>query len=325
MPCVGIAETNKLQQEYPHWNLQNKHQYEIILKLNKFIKQNKNRGYGAVFDWDGTLFCEKIPYKINGKKNTSYGEIAWVVWEIHHLGRPGYKHVLPMFHTKDGQWKNNALHHLKFIAGKTNVPSSEYLLISQFSAMQANMTPQELNFTVTDFLHQYQPKDYAFLPMLDVMQRLIDTGFNVWIVSGSNAYYLLNLIKNIEQNIEYQPNKNYHFAAINIIGNQSKLMPNGKFSVVYDDTFVKNKQHKLYIVDGYGKLLAIKNYINTRIKKPVIFYAGNSSGDFYGMRYVLQQPKTIAIAVNPIGTLNILLKKYPQKILVVNCHKKTRC
>ncbi|MCP4688132.1 MAG: hypothetical protein GY859_08785, partial [Desulfobacterales bacterium] len=103
-----------------------------------------------------------------------------------------------------------------------------------------------------------------------------------------------------------------------IAGNCAKLSPGDRFTMVYDDRFVRvnSAGHPYFlernIIDGAGKAVAIRNYILPRAQKPVVFYAGNSGGDYESVQYVLKQEglKTLVVAVNPGGTLNDLVAKY---------------
>lgn len=175
----------------------------------------------------------------------------------------------------------------------------------------AGMTPQELETAVNKFLKHYNPEKYAFLPMLDVLQKMSDEGFDVWIVTGSNQYFVGNMLKYIQNNIDYTPGKKYDFSKIlaptkesemHIAGNGLKLMKNNRFSVVYDNRYTQNPENKLYIVDHEGKEIVVKNLEKWENSK-ALFVAGNSDGDLNDSQFIINRDKNaFGIEVNPSPT-----------------------
>lgn len=310
--------------DYPHWNFDNKSTYNKLVKINTFIEKNKNKGYIATFDWDGTLYNENIPVKeLNNAKYA--GQPAWYMWMAFNKSKFSFP-VFPMFNTKDGEFKSNVITHNQYLEGHTNIEIEGYSKFISTAIFTAYMTPENVTEGIMEFLKEYKPEKYAFLPMLDVLQKFVNSGYNVWIITGSNQYFVASEIKYIEDNINYTKNNKYNFristAPYNtkighIAGNGLKLLKNNKFSVVYDDRYVKNPDEKLYIVDGSGKLIAVKNLEKTERSK-VVFAAGNSGGDYYIILYVAEQPDTLSIAVEPRGSLPKLVKKYSDKIVQLN-------
>ena len=234
--------------------------------------------------------------------------------------------VFPMFDTKDHNFKSNVITFNKYLEGRTNVEVEGYSKFISTSLFTAGMTPDTVTQGVMKFLDEYKPEKYAFLPMLDVLQKMVNSGFNVWIVTGSNPYLVAPEIKYIEKNIDYTKNKKYNFklssAPYNaetghIAGNGLKLLKNNTFSVVYNDQYVKNPKDELYIVDTIGKLIVVKN-LEKKYNTKVIFSAGNSGGDYYDIQYVAEQPDTLSIAVEARGDLTKLVTDYPDKIVQLN-------
>ena len=313
-----------LQADYPHWNFNNWETYKKLVKLNTFIEENKDKGYLAVFDWDGTLYNENIPVKeMNDEKFA--GQPAWYIWSAYNAGKFSFS-VFPMFKTKDGDFVNNVVNEDKYLEGRTNIHPDGYSKFTRTSIFTAGMTPENMAEAVMEFLKVYQPEKYAFMPMLDVLQKMVNSGFKVWIITGSNQYFVAVMLGYIEQNMYYGKDKKYDFNICkvpfesetgHIAGNGLKMMDNNEFSVVYDNRYVTNPDGKLYIVDEYGKEVVVKN-LEKKEKTEAKFVAGNSGGDFYDTRYVVDKPGTLAIAVEARGDLTELVSDYPEKIIPLN-------
>ena len=326
--CSGINSSSKLikplKADYPHWNFENLSTYKKLEKINTFIEANKGKNNIAVFDWDGTLYNENIPVK--EMDNVKYaGQPAWYFWMARNASKFSFP-VFPMFNTKDGEFINNVIEFNNYLEGKSDVTASGYNKFTLTALFTAGMTPMSVMNGTEEYLKYYRPEKYAFLPMLDVMQKMVNSGYNVWIITGSNPYFVAAQIKYIEDYMNYRNEEKYDFnictAPYNpendhIAGNTLKLLKNNRFSVIYDDRFVQNRGHKHYIVDGEGKLIVVKN-LEKKYNSEVIFAAGNSGGDFYDVRYVVEKPYAMAIAVEPRGDLVNLVKDYPQKIVELN-------
>jgi phosphoserine phosphatase len=211
-----------------------------------------------------------------------------------------------------------------YLEGKTNVALSDYSKFSQIATFEVGMTPQEMHEGVQDYLSEYPTEDYAYLKMLDILQQLVDNGFELWIITGSNPYFIASLLNDIDETLGYEllaascvPD-DPDLEQCQIAGNAAKQSPDGRFTIVYDDRFVRlsGRNNPFFlernIVDGEGKEIAIRNYIEEKRDKPVVFYAGNSGGDYEAIEYVLDQEEldTLAVAVNPKGTLTDLVVKY---------------
>ena len=310
------------QNDYPHWNFQNKNSYKKLVKIDHFINQHKNQGNIALFDWDGTLYSETIPSKNYQPGNLRSGQSLWHIWAALHLQNIN---AFPQFNITNK--RQAIIAHDNYLEGKTNITIDGYNKYSQIATFEAGMTPEEMATGIQHYLSTYPVSQYMYYPSMDILQHLIDSGFQVWIVTGSNPYFVSVLLKNIERHIDYTKNKKYHFhiasASFNpntdhIIGNHAVLTLNGKFSNVYDNRYVKNKQNKRFIIDGQGKAVAIHSYIKKQSHRPIVFYAGNSGGDVAAMQYVLKHKKqAICIAINPRGTLTTLIKQHQQRIITL--------
>jgi phosphoserine phosphatase len=313
--------------DYPHWDFENKTTYQKLVKLNNFIENNKNKKLLAIFDWDGTLYNENIPVKeMNG---TQYaGQPAYYIWAAANNNLFDFK-LFPLFWTNDGLFNKNVITKNNFLEGHSNRNADEYSKFTQTPLFTAGMSRRELEKTVYSYIKDYPPKKYAFLPMLDVLQKMTDEGFNVWIVTGSNQYFVGCILKYIQNNIEYRPGEKYNFSKIlepteksemHIAGNSMKLMTNNRFSAVYDNRYTQNTDNKLYIVDKKGKEIAVKNiekWENTR----AIFVAGNSDGDLWNSKFILNRNTgAFGIGVNPLENSKLMnfYNKHKQQTIILN-------
>ncbi len=317
-PPATAVECNN----YPHWDCND----PALAGIDEFIQTHKNKGYVAATDWDGTLYSETITVKQGDfhAGTTRSGQSLWHLWGAEN----GY---FPAFNTVDGEQVGNIVRHDDYLEGKTNASLSGYSKFSQIAAFEMGMTPQQVHAGVQSYLEEYPSEDYAYLKMLDIIQQLANNGFEVWIITGSNPYFIATLIDDLDQTLGYEllaPGCDANepdLEQCHIAGNAAKQSPGGTFTVVYDDRFVRLSDPsdsfflERNIIDGAGKAVAIRNYIETQSGQPVVFYAGNSGGDYETIQYILNQEdvETLAIAINPRGTLQDLVAIYePQGQLI---------
>ncbi len=307
--------------DYPHWTAKYGQTCPNtqLQQLDNFITQNANKGYVAAFDWDGTLYGEQVVLKgpefLKGMKFA--GQPAWLIWSATHLVSPASPYF-PSYRYDPNAMVNQVL----YLEGKTNAALGDYSKFSQEGNFIAGMTPQQVTASVNRYLQTYRVDQAVFLPMMDILQRLHNQGFKLWIVTGSNPYYVAPVLREIES--EY----GYHFGILPsanngefschmpypgcIAGNAPKLLGvPGTFSTIYDNKFTAEPGHLAYHyarypVDQAGKALAIQNFIQRVESKPVILYAGNSGGDYQAALYVLKRHESdtkqypgMVIAVHP--------------------------
>jgi phosphoglycolate phosphatase-like HAD superfamily hydrolase len=290
-----------------------------LQRIDTFIQTYQGQGYVVATDWDGTLYSETIHIREGDIHSGTPrgGQSIWHLWGA----QRGY---FPAFNTEDGDWVENAVERDDYLEGKTNAALGEYGKFSQIAAFEAGMTPQEMHEGVQAYLEDYPTEDYAYLKMLDVLQQFKDHGFQLWIVTGSNPYFVVTLVNDLDRTLGYDllaqgcDPGDPDLERCQIVGNGAKQSPDGRFTMVYDDRFVTlddaNTSYLLerHIIDGAGKAAAIRNYIETQARGPVVFYAGNSGGDYEAVEYVLDQDDvdTLVVAVNPRGTLQDLVAVY---------------
>lgn len=320
-----FAGESSLCQWYPHWNCHDPAQVQVLTQIETFITKHSinNKGVGiAAFDWDGTLYDEHIPNPNVSGDNRS-GQSIWHIWGANHLNQ--FPYLFPSFKTNTlAEQANDILRKDAYLEGRTFQPinpsetdpllPSGYDKFSQIATFESGMTLQQMRNGLQGYLANVTPKQYAFTRLLDIMQRMQDKGFVIWIVSGSNPYYLANLFSvqnGLNNKLGYHLlpgcmdtinavtfEKNCHIA-----GNAAKIKKSQsvfEFTNVYDDRFVKNAIRPMdrEIVDRYGKQLFLQQ-LSKKLNLPVVFYAGNSDGDTFAMTYTLSRSDTMGIFVQP--------------------------
>ncbi len=308
--------------QYPNWDCAD----PTLRRIDSFIQTDQGQCYVVATDWDGTLYSETIHIRAGDIHSGTPrgGQSIWHLWGA----QRGY---FPAFNTADGDWIENTIERDDYLEGKTNAEAGEYSKFSQIAAFEAGMTPQEMHEGVQAYLEDYPSEEYAYLNMLDVLQQFKNHGFQLWIITGSNPYFVASLVNDLDQTLGYDllaegcDPGDPDLALCRIVGNGAKQSPDGRFTMVYDDRFVTlddaNTSFLLerHIVDGAGKAVAIRHYIETQAHNSVVFYAGNSGGDYEAVEYVLDQDglDTLVVAVNARGTLQDLVAVYgPQGNIV---------
>lgn len=328
MALAGTAFADLNCANYPHWpacSTAGSPTQAYLKKINRLIEKHKNKGDVVLFDWDGTSYDENMPVKPVDASDTLdvgktfSGEANFHIWGVKEGKFPSLNTGNPM----DGVQK------IDYFQGKTNIPMTGYNAFSQEATVEAGLTPEKVSSDIAQWLQSYPASANAYKATLDIMQQFKDNGFQVWVITGSNPYFVMNEMNAIDQ-LSYTDDKNYNLLpagcdvsnpnlpACQIIGNSAKLKANGRFSAIYNDVFVKRPNNspdynymERYYIDGPGKAVAIRNYLVPKTHKPILFYAGNSGGDYESIVYVLSHnPKALSMAVNPRGSLLDLTDEY---------------
>ena len=357
------VDTGRLQADYPHWNLTNPNTTVKLAMIDDFISTYKGNDYLAGFDWDGTLYCEKItmnelpPTAPGG--NIYGGQSGFYLWGACNKDKFTTFKIFPTFDTSDDQFKNDVIQKVQTVEGKLNdgmqntsvppvMPTAPFPAynadgISKFSLettmMLVGMTPDQLATAEKEYFKNYNPAQYAFLPMFDVLQKMCDSDFNVWIITGSSPYFVTNMLDYLDDNVIYKDGKTYDFSRIiispdgkydpaqsHLAGNGTKLTKEGTFSTVYDSRNLNNpylvNNNLLFITDKQGKYVVINNIESNKSTK-CAFIASNTDGDLYDTSYCLQgsqlTPNTFAICVAPPTTSQIYsyLQKFPNNSTIL--------
>lgn len=345
----GFAnKTESYCRYYPHWSDCKSNQ--ALKQIEVFIQRYKGleKRYAVAFDWDGTLYDERIPV-VSGKQ-TQYrsGQSVWHQWAAQQLLRADKRNdfLFPSFRQIDRAgkvdyvaWSHAIREYDDFLEGSfkteandnenqldfVKVPADAYDKFMQIVTFEAGMTPLEMMHGVHRYLANYPSKRYAIYKTLDVMARLQQAGFQVLVITGSNPYFIAQVLTDKQNGIAslgYKPlfpscqrfmwhmnqNKrstaNDFFAACPILGNAAVWRGGAtRFARQYDDrNFVEVNQPIRLIVDGYGKFIAAKHWV-TNSHRPIVLYAGNSDGDMSLMRRVLNN-----IFKVPHGTFGVFVQ-----------------
>jgi phosphoserine phosphatase len=248
------AQTDPL----PSWN-EGAPKKAIIDFVNRVTREG-NMGYVhpdariAVFDNDGTLWCEQ-PF---------YFQMAFAFDRI--------KEMAP----KHPEWKTKEPFK-SLLRGdvKTAATAGEKGLLEVVAATHSGMSTEQFEDTVKDWLatakhprfhHRYT--DLIYQPMLEVMQYLRANGFKTFIVSGGGIDFMRPWTEQI-----------YGIPPEQVVGSSGVT----KFEIGKNGKPVLMKEAKVeFIDDGPGKPVGIHRFIGRR---PIIAF-GNSDGDLQMLQYV---------------------------------------
>ena len=223
----------------------------------------------AVFDFDGTLFCETDP---------NYFDYTLLEYRV--LKDPNYK-------SKASEFERKVANQIKEQneTGKSfdNLPTDHGKAVA--SAF-AGMTIKEFNDYIQEFKRQTMPSytgmlrgDGFYLPMLQIIRYLQANFFTVYIVSGTDRLIVRGICDNNVLNI---PNRQ-------IIGSDEKIISNGQ----------GNTDGLKYTFKANDKLILGGEFITKNLKmnkvsvimqeigqQPVLSF-GNSTGDSSMAEYVI--------------------------------------
>ena len=235
----------------------------------------------AVFDFDGTLFCETDPNYFD-----------YMLLEYRVLEDPNYKSKASIFERK--------VANMIKVQNKTgrnfeNLPQDHGKAVA--SAF-AGMTLKEFNAYIQEFKLQSMPSykgmlrgDGFYLPMLQVVEYLQANDFTVFIVSGTDRFIVRGIF---DGNILNIPNRQ-------IIGSDEKILASNQ----------GNKDGLNYLYNDEDELILGGEFIIKNLKmnkvsvimreigqQPVLSF-GNSSGDSSMANYVISK--------NPYPSLAFML------------------
>jgi phosphoglycolate phosphatase-like HAD superfamily hydrolase len=206
----------------------------------------------AVFDNDGTLWCEQ----------PMYVQLAFALDRIKAMApqHPEWKEREPFKAVIDGDMKALAESGVKGML--------EITLVSH-----SGMTTGEFDRLVKEWLatarHPRFDKPYTDLvyqPMLELLAYLRGKGFKTYIVTGGGIEFVRAFCE-----------KSYGVPPEQVVGSYGELKLEMK-----DDKPVMMKEPKLaFLDDGPGKAIGIENFIGRR---PIMAF-GNSDGDIQMLQY----------------------------------------
>jgi len=206
----------------------------------------------AVFDNDGTLWCEQ-PY---------YIQLGFMLDRVKTLApqHPEWKTKEPFKSILDGDLKGIA-------------KGGEMGIVELGMATHAGMTTDQFNTIVSDwFAAAKHPKtgklytEMTYLPMRELLDYLRTNGFATYIVSGGGVEFMRPVTEKL-----------YGIPPQQVVGSTIAT----QYAIVGDVPVLKRLPKVDFVDDGPGKPVGINKFIG---RKP-IFVAGNSDGDYEMMRW----------------------------------------
>lgn len=251
----------------------------VTNKSNKDFIPEKDRI--AVFDFDGTLFCETDPNYFD-----------YMLLEYRVLKDPKYKSKASVFERKVANMIKEQDETGKNFA---NLPIDHGKAVA--SAF-AGMTLKEFNSYIQEFKKQAMPGykgmlrgEGFYLPMIQVVEYLQANNFTVYIVSGTDRFIVRGII---DGNVLDIPNRQIIGSDEKIIASQQGSKDGLEYLFKADDDLILAGE---FIVKNLkmNKVSIIAKEIG---QKPVLSF-GNSSGDSSMAQYVVSK--------NPYRSLAFML------------------
>jgi phosphoglycolate phosphatase-like HAD superfamily hydrolase len=206
----------------------------------------------AVFDNDGTLWCEQ----------PMYFQLAFAIDEV--------KKMAP----QHPEW-NDKEPFRSILAGdlKAALAGGEKAILAIVAATHSGMTTTEFDQSVRDWLRTAhhprfkQPYNMCiYQPMVEVLHYLRDNGFKTFIVSGGGVEFM-----------RVWADQAYGIPPEQVIGSSGKL----KYELRDGKPVILKLPEVNFIDDKAGKPVGIEEYIG---RQPIIAF-GNSDGDFEMLEY----------------------------------------
>ena len=254
---VGCAKT--AHDPLPNWN-EGPSKKAIISFVEKVTKEGSPDYVApgeriAVFDNDGTLWCEQ----------PMYFQLAFAIDRLRALA------------PQHPEWQNNETFKA-VLAGDMRALGNEKAIIEVLAVSHAGMTTDDYNATVKEWLKTAKhPKfdrlygDLIYQPMLEVLAYLRANGFKTFIVSGGGVEFMRNFAE-----------KSYGIPSDQVVGSFAAV----KFEMIGGKPTLIKEAKIEFIDDGPGKPVGINHFIGRR---PVMAF-GNSDGDLQMLQYTTGGP-----------------------------------
>ncbi len=305
MPRSEIAKisVNQKGTNFNYWN-RDSESWKALTGYVKDVTDSKSRNFipkedrVAVFDFDGTLFCETTPSYIEWmlfldralddpsytptEEDRAYAEI--VKGLIYHVGTPN---------SIEGTGLENSPHRME-AAAPESVPKDldRGQAVSQ-NAVFAGMTLAEYDAYVKKFMEtpaegmkNLKRGDSFYLPMVEVISYLRSNDFKVFIVSGSDRQAIRVFTDGVLP-VEKE----------NIIGTDIQYLASNQgdkdgldYMYTKDDSVVRG-QFTLKNI----KMNKVSNIVSEIGRQPVLAF-GNSSGDSSMFNYTITNNKYKAMS-----------------------------
>jgi phosphoglycolate phosphatase-like HAD superfamily hydrolase len=254
--AIVIAVAIAAQDPLPSWN--DGVAKEAIVKFVESVTKEGSPDFVpvperiAVFDNDGTLWCEQ----------PLYFQALFVVDRIKALApqHPEWKTTEPFASVLKGNMKGIAA-------------SGEKGVVEMVMATHAGMTTEEFSQVVADWLaaarHPKYKRPYTELvyqPMLELLDYLRANGFKTFIVSGGGIDFMRVFTEKV-----------YGIPPEQVVGSSGKL----KFQFRDGQPVLMKLAEIDFVDDGPGKPVGISKFIG---RQPILAF-GNSDGDLQMLEY----------------------------------------
>jgi phosphoglycolate phosphatase-like HAD superfamily hydrolase len=257
---AGLSAADPL----PSWN-EGPTKQAIISFVDRVTYESDDEGYYvppeariAVFDNDGTLWCEQPMY-------------SQLVFAIDEVKKDAPQHP---------EWKDKEPF-MSVLAGdlKEALAGGERSALAIVAATHSGMTTTEFNQSVRDWLstahHPRFKQPYnkcIYQPMVEVLEYLRANGFKTFIVSGGGVEFM-----------RVWADKAYGIPPEQVIGSSGKL----KYELQDGKPVLVKLPEINFIDDKAGKPVGISQYMG---RQPIIAF-GNSDGDFEMLEYTTSEPR----------------------------------
>ncbi len=250
LAALAITLSARAADPLPSWNdgAAKKSIIEFVEKVTKegspdFVPPNERI---AVFDNDGTLWCEQ----------PLYFQFLFAIDRVRALApqHPEWKKQEPFNHVIAGDMK-------AFLAG------GQKSLMTVMAASHAGMTTDDFDKIVKDWLCTARhPKtgrlytEMVYQPMLELLAYLRTNGFKTFIVSGGGVEFMRCFAEN-----------SYGIPPEQVVGSSGKL----KYEIRDGKPLLLKLPEVQFVDDKQGKPIGIETFIGRR---PIAAF-GNSDGD----------------------------------------------
>ena len=257
--------TGCAQKEYDFTNwVDNSKSLSALKDYVKTVTDEKSKNFIpqvdriAVFDLDGTLYCETFPI---------YGE--WILFSDYVLNTPDYNAPKDILSVAE---------ELSQIKKASDIPSyMEQTHIHAHAKAFAGMTIKDYLEVVNDFkatnadgFNGMTRGEAFYLPMLEVVEYLLENDFIVYICSGTNRFTVRALIEEV-----------IDIPARQVIGTDFTILASGQgdemdmhYNYVEDDELLMGDT----VITKNVKMSKVAQLEQELGQKPVLVF-GNSTGD----------------------------------------------
>ena len=261
--CTGCSNSNANNDSFTTW-VEDSKPIEALKEYVDDVTNQKSDNFIpiedriAVFDLDGTLYCETFPI---------YGE--WLLFADYVLNTPGYEPTNEIL---------TVAQELAAIKKASDIPSHmEQTHINAHAKAFAGMSIDSYtkvvnNFkeTVADGFNGMTRGEAFYIPMLEVVDYLIDNEFIVYICSGTNRFTVRALIDGV-----------IDIPARQVIGTDFTIVASGQGDEM-DMHYNYTEEDELLMGDSVitknVKMSKVAQLEQELGQKPVLVF-GNSTGD----------------------------------------------